>query len=185
MYIYKDLFTAVMDSYEPREDSAMLFKWVERLAKGRVLDMGTGSGIQAIGASGNSDEIIAVDADIKVLKEAKKWAKEKGITNITFKKSDLFSGVTGRFDVIIFNAPYLPEEEEIEDKATMGKKTTLKFIKSAYKYLKKDGFILIVVSSFTNMKDVRKAAERYRIKVLEKQHIFFEDLYVLKLSIKK
>lgn len=173
-----------MEFYEPREDSTMLFKWVKKLTKGRVLDMGTGSGIQAIGASESADEVVAVDIDIKALKSAKGWIKKENIKNITIKQSDLFSNVNGKFDVIIFNAPYLPEEEGVEDTETMGKKTTLKFIKQAYKYLEKDGFILVVVSSFTNMKDVRKAAERYKIKVLEKQHIFFEDIYVLKLSVK-
>jgi release factor glutamine methyltransferase len=171
-----------MEFYEPREDSVMLLRWVKKLAKGKVLDMGTGSGIQAIGASENAVKVVAVDINIKALKSAKDWAKEKSVTNISFKKSNLFSDITGKFDVIIFNAPYLPEEGGIEDSETMGKKTTLKFIKEAYKYLKKNGFILIVVSSFTGIKDVRKAAERYKIKVLEKQHIFFEDIYILKLE---
>ncbi|MBI2659492.1 hypothetical protein HYX05_05335, partial [Candidatus Woesearchaeota archaeon] len=34
--------------YEPREDSTMLERYVREYAKGKVLDVGTGSGIQAI-----------------------------------------------------------------------------------------------------------------------------------------
>ena len=34
--------------YEPREDSILLEKQVSKLALGRVLDLGTGSGIQAL-----------------------------------------------------------------------------------------------------------------------------------------
>ena len=34
--------------YEPREDSRLLAKYAKKYAKGLVLDIGTGSGIQAL-----------------------------------------------------------------------------------------------------------------------------------------
>ena len=59
--------------YEPAEDSYLLQKLVRQYAIGRVLDMGTGSGIQALTAieSPNSREVIAVDIN------------ENGYNNIT------------------------------------------------------------------------------------------------------
>lgn len=40
-----------MNQYEPREDSKLLERYVRKYAKGSVLDIGTGSGIQAISAA--------------------------------------------------------------------------------------------------------------------------------------
>src|SRR3989338_7359534 len=44
------LITLFRMIYEPREDSDLLKKWVLKLVSGRVLDMGTGSGVQALAA---------------------------------------------------------------------------------------------------------------------------------------
>src|SRR3989344_4864863 len=90
--------------YEPREDSFLLAKYVEKYAKGKILDIGTGSGIQAAAARKHSDDVTAVDID----EEAVEFAKSKGINAF---KSDLFENVEGKYDLIIFNPPYLPEEE--------------------------------------------------------------------------
>ena len=87
--------------YEPREDSELLVKYVKKHARGVVLDMGTGSGIQAIGAIEKGAEVLAVDVN----KEAVEHCEKKGINAL---QSDLFENVKGKFDLIIFNPPYLP-----------------------------------------------------------------------------
>ena len=63
--------------YEPQEDSTMLVKYVRDYAKGNVLDVGTGSGIQAIAASQNKNAVSVLATDmqkgvIKYYKEGKK-----------------------------------------------------------------------------------------------------------------
>ncbi|MFH1053229.1 MAG: hypothetical protein V1740_02315, partial [Candidatus Woesearchaeota archaeon] len=63
-------------------------------------------------------------------------------------RSNLFSNInkTNRFDLIIFNPPYLPEDKrEPKDSrlnTTAGKKgyeIVIKFLQKARKYLRKDG----------------------------------------------
>ncbi len=44
-----------MQLYEPREDSELLAKHVNEHAKGICLDVGTGSGIQAVEAAKNKN----------------------------------------------------------------------------------------------------------------------------------
>ena len=58
--------------YLPREDSHLLKKWVEKLANGTVLDIGTGSGIQAIAAAKKADKVIAVDLNPNIIKYLQK-----------------------------------------------------------------------------------------------------------------
>ena len=169
--------------YIAREDSFLLMGEVKKYAKGNVLDMGTGSAIQALAAAEKRDvdSVLAVDVDRKVVSELKKTIKD---SKITIQYSDLFSKVKGKFDTIIFNPPYLPNDAEVEDRALYGGKEGYelikKFFKNVSKYLNKDGIILIVFSSFTGKEKVDDILIKsgFEFKELSHQHIFFEDLYV-------
>ena len=173
--------------YDPAEDSLMLAKYVSKLAKGKVLDLGTGSGIQALAAakSKKTKSVLAVDIDKEVIKACKENIKNK---KITFRYSNLFSNIKGKFDTIIFNPPYLPKDKKIKDKALYGGKLgyelIVKFLKQAKKHLNEDGIILVVFSSLTNKKKIDEEIKKqgFRKKELEKKRIFFEDLYVYFIS---
>ena len=165
--------------YEPREDSYMLEEQVKKLIKNKkVLDMGTGSGIQALAALKNKCEVLAVDINPEVVE----FVKKKGIEAV---KSDLFSNVKGKFNVIIFNPPYLPEEK-LEDEesrlcTTGGKKGSEiveRFLEKVKNYLENEGFILIVVSSLTGKKE--DLFKDFKFEVLSEKSFFFEELYVCK-----
>ncbi|MDD5111936.1 MAG: methyltransferase, partial [Candidatus Altiarchaeota archaeon] len=100
------------DVYEPAEDSFLLADAIVVNAGERVLDMGTGTGILALLASANASRVLGIDINPSAVTLAQKNAKQNNITNAEFRFGDLFSGVDGKFDVIIFNPPYLPLEEE-------------------------------------------------------------------------
>ncbi len=72
----------------------------------RTLDVGTGSGIQAMLAARHSDHVTAVDVSSRALDFAQFNARLNGITNITFLEGDLFRPVEGQqFDLILCNPP--------------------------------------------------------------------------------
>lgn len=165
--------------YEPREDSFLLQKHVAQYAKGDVLDMGSGSGIQAETALQKTRRVIAVDLDPEVIQHLKK----KGLAVV---KSDLFSHVPKKqFDLIIFNPPYLPEDkrERMEDRLALtggkyGYEVLQRFFKEAKSYLKKEGKILIVFSSITGDIEFILKQEGYKHKKLDEQSFFFEKIFV-------
>ena len=99
-----------MTIYLQREDSFLLQKAVKKSAKSkRVLDMGAGSGIQAQTAlKAGAKNVLAIDIDPEVIAHLKKQ-------NLKAIKSNLFQNVNGKFDLIVFNPPYLPEDRR-EDK---------------------------------------------------------------------
>ena len=76
--------------YEPREDSFLLQKYVRKYAKGIVLDMGTGSGIQAEEAAKSKKvvKVYGVDIDEESIVYCIKNQKSK---KIVYAVSDLFS----------------------------------------------------------------------------------------------
>ncbi|HLD05969.1 MAG TPA: methyltransferase [Candidatus Nanoarchaeia archaeon] len=82
--------------YEPREDSYLLLDAVKRFAHGRVLDMGTGSGILAAAACGLPEvtSVTAADIDPDCVR-----AVQKNHPQIAVLQSDLFSSLAGTFDM--------------------------------------------------------------------------------------
>ena len=67
--------------YSPQEDSYMLLEQLKKYAKGKVLDMGTGSGIQALEAAKkeNVESVLAVDINKKVILKENKSCLIKNI----------------------------------------------------------------------------------------------------------
>jgi release factor glutamine methyltransferase len=73
----------------------------------RVLDMGTGSGVSALLAARSGNEVVAVDVNPKAVDCARANAERNGLAaQITFVHGDLFQGVDGDFDLIIFDPPF-------------------------------------------------------------------------------
>jgi release factor glutamine methyltransferase len=182
--------------YSPREDSYLLKKWIGLLSNGKkVLDMGTGSGIQAIAArESGAARVMGVDKNKKAVELAKRNAKIAGFGDIEFKYSDLFLAVNEKFDLIIFNPPYLPSEEHLDigkDYDLIGGKKgnelSVEFLKRAIEYLENGGCVLLICSSISDPFEIFNYAKSfgYDYKILEEMRMDFETLYCVKFWIKK
>ncbi len=142
--------------YEPAEDTFLL---AENLAvKGGevALDVGTGTGLIALLMARKARFVLGVDINPLAVELARENARLNGIKNVEFRLSDLFENVSGKFDAITFNAPYLPgEPEEPIDLALVGGKTGRevldRFIKEVPEYLNPGGVVQIVQSSITGV----------------------------------
>ena len=79
-----------------------------------ILDIGTGSGAIAITlAKRLNSHVLATDISKEALELAKENA-ERNNTNIEFKQSDILKNISGKFDIIISNPPYISKEEDID-----------------------------------------------------------------------
>jgi release factor glutamine methyltransferase len=148
--------------------------------------MGTGSGIQAVTAAQKVEvtEVIAVDINPNSLEAAKKIAKKNGVSHkIRFIESNLFDSIEDDFDWIIFNAPYLPTEDNIVDVALDGGPTGSEviscFLEGAKQHLKTNGQILLVYSSLSNL----QGDYGYHWEILGKIDQFFEVIYCALLKV--
>jgi len=166
--------------YDPAEDSFLLLKYIKRYANGKVLDLGTGSGVLAEEALKYTNDVLAADID----QDAVDFCNRKGIKAI---RSDLFSDINGKFDLIIFNPPYLPDEEcenpEIRRVVSGGKngyEIIEKFLKNSREFLNEKGKILLLFSSLTMKSKIDDliVQNSFKSRMLETKNLFFEKLYV-------
>ena len=152
-----------------------------------ILDMGSGSGILILKCKElGFNRLTAVDIDEETVNYLNKL-KIKAI------RSDLFSNIKGKFDLIIFNPPYLPEDKrEPKDSrihTTAGKKgyeLIINFLEQAKNYLKDSGKILLLFSSLSKPSVIKNKARElgYKMKLLNKKKLFFEELFVYEIMMK-
>ncbi|WP_369693231.1 peptide chain release factor N(5)-glutamine methyltransferase [Bartonella apis] len=110
------------DTLEPRDDTEALVDLVlpeirsiaDRYGEAKIVDMGTGTGAIAIALLANVDGLKATAVDISddALKTASLNAENARVADrFSSLKSDWFSGFSGKFDMIISNPPYIPENQ--------------------------------------------------------------------------
>jgi release factor glutamine methyltransferase len=172
--------------YEPAEDTFLLAENLAVKEGDIALDIGTGTGIIALLMARTARSVIGVDINPIAVDLARENAKLNNITNVEFRLSDLFENVSGKFDVITFNAPYLPgEPEEPIDLALVGgesgREVLDRFIGDVPSYLKPGGVVQIVQSSITGVEETLKKMKKAGLtaKVVAKRHIFFEDIVLI------
>ncbi len=97
----------------PRQDTECVVEEALKYCAGKsVLDLCTGSGCIGISLAvlGNCREVTLADISSEALEVAKRNAKENDV-DVTFVESDLFSRITGRYDLIVSNPPYIASGE--------------------------------------------------------------------------
>mgnify|MGYP003976089693 CR=1 FL=1 len=181
--------------YEPAEDSYLLQASLKKFLKNKlkniqILDMGSGSGIQALTCKKlKFKNIIVADINPEAIENLKKQ-------KLNTLKSNLFSNTKlkrKKFDLIIFNPPYLPEDKrepkDSRQNTTAGKKgyeIIIKFLKQSKSHLKnKESSILLLFSSLSKPKTILNKAKElnYNYEILNTQKLFFEELYVFRLRL--
>ena len=173
--------------YEPREDSFLLAEVLEKELKVKkyenILEIGCGSGLLSIIAARYS-KVTSVDINEKAVEITKKNMKLNKVS-LLVKKSDLFDNITGKFDLIVFNPPYLPDNDNIKGSEIWSENGVInRFLKNVNKFLNKDGKILIVVSSLTGMKYIEDLTRKYgfSFKKVKTEKVPWEELIVLEIK---
>lgn len=187
----QDLIDHEVDQiYAPAEDTYLLLR--AALAESRpediVLEIGCGSGILAQEVSFQVRRFIATDINPHALRATRARA---GFVDLV--ASDLFRGMKGRFDLILFNPPYLPTEPEergggwIEralDGGESGRDTIGRFLRELEQHLRPGGRALLLISSLTGPDEVKETASSLGLAAEEvaSERCFFEQLHVLRIS---
>jgi release factor glutamine methyltransferase len=129
----------------------------------RVLDMGTGSGVNAILAASTGAYVSAVDINPHAVDVARENTERSGLADrIEVHRSDLFDEVVGQFDVIVYNPPfrwftrYNVFEAIKSDENYHAVRT---FFRNARQYLTRSGRMLIFLGSSGDVECLKQLAE--------------------------
>lgn len=166
--------------YNPSDDTYLL---LDDLVYGDIaLDMCTGTGIIAIALAKRAKRVIAVDIDPKAVECARYNVKLNGVEDkVVVIQSDLFKNVSGLFDVIVCNPPYLPCSNNACDKRWCGGPDGLavirRFFKQAHKFLRDDGVCELVASSEKALEIAK--TNGFDAKILKRKRFFFEELLLI------
>ncbi len=108
-------FEVTADVLDPRaETECLIAEALRGPAPERLLDLGTGSGILAVTLLAEWPEAqgVATDISAAALEVAGRNAARHGVdTRLGFCRSDWFAQVTGVFDLIVSNPPYIAADE--------------------------------------------------------------------------
>jgi SAM-dependent methyltransferase len=91
----------------PNPTSRLLSRFTVRRPSRATLDIGTGTGVQALVAAKHSEKVMATDLNVRALALAAFNARLNGIENIEFRFGDGFAPVADqKFDLIVSNPPF-------------------------------------------------------------------------------
>jgi len=170
--------------YPVSEDSIFLIRSLD-VSSEKVLEIGCGSGVVSLHCAKNGCSVVSVDINPNAVAAAKHNAKLNGL-ELDVRGSDVYSNISERFDLIVFNLPYLPEDDEgLEAKAWSGGPDGMgplpKVLNGLDEHLTENGRLVIVVSSLMEPLALGALLEGYSVNRLGMLPLFFEQLFVLEI----
>ena len=176
-------------TYVPSDDSLLLLNSIKNYKGESALEIGCGEGITLSCLRKRFKMIVGTDINLNAITKIKKEMKKKD-QNIVLLCCDAANGLDHKFDLIISNPPYLPDEKEIKlnditvNGGELGVETTIHFIYSSISLLKPNGKIIIIVSNLSNLEFLYKYLRNLNLrkKILRSKKMFFETLYAIEIS---
>lgn len=178
------------DVYEPAEDSYLLLCAAPR-ARGRVLDLCSGSGIIGLRAAPYATEVLLVDINPRAVDHIRNEILARGLKNCRAEVSDLYANVgEGKFECIFANPPYLPCEcrggecRELHScGGEKGYELTLRIIEGLGSRLEEGGRAFIITSTAYDVGVVHDAITKagMSFRKIGSERFFFEELGLLEI----
>ena len=177
--------------YMPSDDTFLLAENLEIKDGQSVLEIGTGSGLVSMYASLLTDDVTATDINFNALELAEKNFKLNNIDTIKLEFGDMFEPVKDKkFDVILFNTPYLPTDSDdvINDDLNYafdggldGRNVIDRFISEAPNHLNDKGIVQMIQSSLSDNDKTLNMFDRngFIAEIAKSEHFFFEDIVLI------
>jgi release factor glutamine methyltransferase len=189
----KYVFDVCENVYEPAEDSFLFAENLDVEKGSRVLDVGSGCGILGVVAAEEAAEVLGVDLNPYAIR----CARENSALNrvgckMAFLQADLLTALDewARFDLILFNAPYLPAAESETETwigrswagGVNGRQVIDRFVSQVRPHLETSGRVLLMQSTLANVEQTICKFGMHKLKArvkAERKLPFFETLTLI------
>ena len=161
--------------YPPGEDTRHLLAFLPEV-RGRVVDVGTGSGLLAVAMARAGARVVATDVNPAAVRLARHNALANGVT-VDVVRTNLMAGLIGPFDAVVCNPPYLqgdPPSGWIE-RAWIDQGTASRLLEEAPEGLAEGGRLHLLLSP-DDEEAWERVARGYRVERREDVHFFFETV---------
>ncbi len=190
--VLKKILTTIGDPppsvYAPSDDSLLMIDAIANhpLTGKKILDMGTGSGVLSLYCAMHGAEVTASDVDRPAVEEVGRRADELGV-QVKLCTSDLFSNISDRFDLILFNPPYLPSVEVVDSTVDGGPGGTMladRFLDELPPHLSTAAEAFLLLSSINYPIAIQLRHTDLEFVTVAKKSLFFEELQVLRVRLR-
>ncbi|AFU59440.1 MAG: methyltransferase [Nitrososphaera sp.] len=167
--------------YVPSDDTFLLADCIREYSGKWALEIGVGSGVLLNLLEKSFANVAGSDIDLRALEHC------RGRSGAMLVCCDAASAFAGRFDLIVSNPPYLPDDK-VRDTTVhggpAGVETTMHFIQSALPLLARGGKMLFVVSSLADSTALDRLIKEKKMhkKAVKEKKLFYETLTVVELS---
>ena len=164
----------------PSDDTFLLADCIKEYFGMQALEIGVGSGHLLGLLEKNFAKVVGSDIDLQALEHC------KGKSGAMLACCDAASAFAGKFDLIVSNPPYLPDDR-VRDTTVHGGpagiEVTIHLVESALPLLARDGRILFVVSSLADSSALDRFVmeKNLRHSVIKEKRLFYETLSAVEL----
>jgi len=181
--------------YQPSDDSYLLSENLRVRDGDLVLEIGTGSGLISLIAAKIAKKVVATDISPIAVELARYNVGINGLNEkVEIRQGNLFDPIQEgeKFDMILFNPPYLPESRKINKENPVwiekawnggesGREIIDPFIQNCKNYLFQSGGVQMVQSSLS---DISKTLTLFinlgfRVEIGTEKSLFFEKLVLV------
>ena len=178
--------------YNPAEDTFLLLETIKPTKHNTILEIGTGCGIIALHCAQQGSNVLATDINPHALHLTKQNISQNHDQingTIQLARGNLLDFIrpNTRFNIIIFNPPYLPttKKEKLPswinyayDGGPTGTKTIHPFLHQAPQHLEKKGICYFVGSSLQNQKYLTTVIQKTKLKHIILAEQLIGDEYI-------
>jgi HemK-like putative methylase len=197
----KRAFNVPEGVYFPAEDTYILLEraieLVSQKSPASICELGCGSGIIGISLAlaCPQSEVYLADINLRAIAAAQANARQHQVQDrVKILESNLFENFPRgiKFDLILFNPPYLPASGELEslevqqqtEGGTSGLEVTRLFLEMLPPFLQKTGVADFIASSLSPLSDIEAICKNVHLHLERAKsiHIFFEDIILFEVS---
>lgn len=190
--------------YLPNDDTTLMISVLEEeIIKSNkhfdsAIELGSGNGFLSLEIYDNVNELISTDINPIVIDYLLNVKEKYNLEKQKIIYSNLFDSIdkNKKFDLIVFNPPYVPSEEilsEDDDEINgydlavnggeKGREIIDLFIEQLPRHLKDTGVCYLLVSSLNGVSEIigKLSDLKLNSQIIDSKKLFFEELFVLKI----